>query len=291
MHCKAGKGRTGLMVSCLLVYLRVVGSADEALRFFADKRTHDGKGVTIPSQMRYVRYFGDCLAAAAAAAPGCPVAELPLAVEAPVVRLRSIRIRAAPCFDLTGGCDPYCLIKAVQLVPRRSFGEREAQNSRILECTQVTQRAAKVWDSREHGDVPHIDTGVPHVITFGTDDAPLLIRGDVKVRLVDYDRFNQDDLMMQFWCHTLFLKQAPFTVLERLEIDKACKKDNKKAFPKGFALEIETSAYDAADAMEVLEGQSARSFQQRSQAKQAGRATEEEPHERDLDDPDTDEAE
>ena len=279
VHCKAGKGRTGLMVACLLLYLRLAATADEALTFFAEKRTHDGKGVTIPSQVRYVRYFEACLAAAAAAAPGVPMGELSLTVEAPVVRLRSIRIRAAPCFDLTGGCDPYCLIKAVQLVPRAAFGEREGAHARILGCTRVTQRASKVWDSRDHGETVHVDTGAPHVITFGSDEAPLLLRGDVKVRLVDYDRFNQDDLMMQFWCHTLFLRQAPFTVLERLEIDKACKKDAKKNFPKGFALEVETSPYNGADAEEVIEG---------SFSRKQGQATEleEEPHDNDLSDED-----
>ncbi|PWV11007.1 putative tyrosine phosphatase [Trypanosoma cruzi] len=59
VHCKAGKGRTGVMVSCLLRSLDPIGIPDakEALRVFGNARTYNGLGVTIPSQCRYVYYY------------------------------------------------------------------------------------------------------------------------------------------------------------------------------------------------------------------------------------------
>jgi protein-tyrosine phosphatase len=56
VHCKAGKGRTGTCIASYFVYSGM-GSAQQALELFGRKRTSNSKGVTIPSQIRYVHYF------------------------------------------------------------------------------------------------------------------------------------------------------------------------------------------------------------------------------------------
>ncbi|KAH7575297.1 hypothetical protein JRO89_XS02G0078300 [Xanthoceras sorbifolium] len=77
VHCKAGMARTGLMISSLLLYLKAryisvllplivnifavflqfFPTAEESMDYYNQKRCVDGKGLVLPSQIRYVKYF------------------------------------------------------------------------------------------------------------------------------------------------------------------------------------------------------------------------------------------
>ncbi|GMF22148.1 unnamed protein product [Phytophthora lilii] len=59
VHCKAGKGRTGVMLCAYMLYARMWRSAHGALEFFAAARSMKLQGVTILSQRRFVGYFGE----------------------------------------------------------------------------------------------------------------------------------------------------------------------------------------------------------------------------------------
>lgn len=57
IHCKAGKGRSGTMIVCYLIFSELFSNLEDALRHYSKMRSKNNKGVTIPSQIRYITYF------------------------------------------------------------------------------------------------------------------------------------------------------------------------------------------------------------------------------------------
>ena len=57
IHCKAGKGRTGVMICSYLIFSNLCKNSNDAVLYYGKMRTKNGKGVTIPSQIRYIQYF------------------------------------------------------------------------------------------------------------------------------------------------------------------------------------------------------------------------------------------
>ena len=57
VHCKAGKGRTGIMICAYLLFSEIASNSTHAFSLYGERRSHSLKGITVSSQKRYVHHF------------------------------------------------------------------------------------------------------------------------------------------------------------------------------------------------------------------------------------------
>jgi len=183
IHCKAGKGRTGLMISALLVHSSP-RSAVQALSTFGTKRTYDGKGVTIPSQKRYVEYY--------AKLRQCKDMFLPTYR----FRLQAIDVKTVPnCSVISGGCMPYFL---------------------VIEANPIE---SVVFDSRDHIAVVHVRRRQGGFQFSNLDGLNISIAGNVRIEFYHQTSNAKGALMWTSWIHTAFVPPSNSLTLTKNELD------------------------------------------------------------------------
>ncbi len=221
VHCKAGKGRTGLVCSVYLLHSGVCKTATEALTKFATERTADGKGVTIPSQIRYVHYYEKIMKA--------PIYN----GHSPSFKVIRVKMNSTPNFDLGGGCNPYFQVRHATTITNED-GTVGYKESKIYDQSK--------WDKKFKF---YKDSAIDIDCVEG-NPSPVIISGDVKFMFFDHDDLSADDKMFHFWINTTFLEEIETPVggathylkLEKKDLDKAVKDKKHSKFKKDFYVEV-----------------------------------------------------
>lgn len=127
IHCKAGKGRTGVMICAFLLHQKKFKEAEEALEFYGQARTRDNKGVTIPSQRRYVQYYGYLV-------------KNDLQYQPVTLRLHAIEFFTIPVFNNNGACTPLFTIwdhsKKNKLYTSRPYEAKKGDDYLLMELDE-----------------------------------------------------------------------------------------------------------------------------------------------------------
>ena len=241
VHCKAGKGRTGLIIVCYLLYGGLRRKAVESRAFYDAQRCHDKKGLTIISQIRYTHYFETYLQRLKDGVD-CPVGEK----DSPAVAICSVVMHGIPRHG-GSGCAPLLRISVRHELDHEIY--TLFQSSDHTSCPRLKVQDGK-WalpvnkfvkgGVRVAGDIQvQISNETQHI--GGTKEAPLCW-------VWVHSQFMQDppDMMAgksqqlsDKECAEMGMPAGSYSLLmDKGEIDGAAKDHKNKTFPEEFQLEI-----------------------------------------------------
>ncbi|KAJ9453029.1 Phosphatidylinositol 3 [Diplonema papillatum] len=193
VHCKAGKGRTGVLVTAYLMATESeYADPQVALDHFAALRTNDGKGVTIPSQHRYVGYWHNMLRMYKGKAP-----------PSPPLKLDNITVSGGAKWDL--------YITILQ-GPERQGIDPET-----------------VFDTKQPIGFKKAVTG-NGTYSFDLRRFNVIVRGDVKV-IFKKKKLTGEEHLFHYWFHTAFTEVGEHAY-DKAHLDKAVKDIPKHAIFK-----------------------------------------------------------
>ena len=199
IHCLAGKGRTGTFVCCLLLYLNYFKTAEECLLYYGLLRVGAAKGVTVPSQIRYVNYFETILKD-----------KIPHPIIFKKIVLRRLKMYTVP-----------------------KVGKKFQPNFTV----DNLEKSIKYSDIVKKKESFNFDLDVLE-FTLGAGGISLCGDVRIQFYQMQFLNLKSDKLF-KFWFNTSFLPKSGVYEIKKEEIDKACKDTDCKTYKKEFRIELD----------------------------------------------------
>jgi len=199
IHCKAGKGRTVNFISCLLLYLKIFDNAADCLEYYGMMRLENGRGVTVPSQIRYAFYYEQILKQ-----------KISTPITFKELCINKIRMVTIPNIaSMKSGCTPTFSI----------------ENS---------GKSIKFWGSNKKQSYD----GSESYVDFQVGDKGFDVCGDVKITFFHIPMLGSKEKIFKLWFNTNFIPDDGVLIVPKDLVDKACKDKKCKKFKQNFKIEV-----------------------------------------------------
>lgn len=180
VNCRAGKGRTGTLICCYMIYCGKFSDAESALLYYKAKRFKEGGGVTQPSQVRYVKYFVDILHGR---------------VKSPlVIKPLSVQVRTSPHVK-NNSCKP---IFEIFYKDRLVYSNKQVDRSKQVHLQDNWE------DNRLH--------------TIAVFDPPVYLQGDILCEIIHWGSFKHTKIC-RFSFNSAFIPYNKLLLLRKYEVD------------------------------------------------------------------------
>jgi phosphatidylinositol-3,4,5-trisphosphate 3-phosphatase and dual-specificity protein phosphatase PTEN len=202
------------MISCYLVFAGLCKTAHEALVYYGKMRTRNEKGVTIPSQIRYVYYFDHFMRHRRKIAnPMFSVSTPPV-----VQKIFKIRMVTIPSFE-KGGFTPNFTVSCKGHI-FYDYNKQEKPEVTFLRSISYHDFFIYQQDDKEERE--------------------LLVYDDVKIQF-----YHNGTKVFHFWFNTWFVDKEGFLFLNKEMIDKACSDTKHLKYDKNFSIKVFMTKIDS----------------------------------------------
>lgn len=194
INCNAGKGRTGTSICAFFLFSGLSDITKDAINFYGWRRFSHGRGVSQPSQVRYIHYF-EKVYKGQVVAPVIKILDKVIVTTIPKVSSK----RITPYLEVMNGND-FSMI----YTNKNSFNLRSYKTSSQLAIDETISKVAAQEHQMRTLSLPEDISSLQKQITIQIDQDPILF-GDVYFRLMNKGQLGNKKIC-RFAINTSFVK-------------------------------------------------------------------------------------